>query len=60
MLRNITKRNVLLEWSKEMTVKPKLAAPHKIFELRLTQRCWSMRDRSIRSMLMKLRGGADQ
>jgi hypothetical protein len=52
---NITERNVLLEWSKEMTMKPKLDVIHKIFDLRLAQRWWSVCDRSICSMLMKLK-----
>ena len=57
MLQSITERNGLLEWPKEMSVKPRLAVLQKVFDLRLTRRCWSVCGRFICSMLMKLRGG---
>ena len=37
--------------------KSKLNLLHKIFDLSLSQRCWIVRDRAMRSMLVKLRGG---
>ena len=41
----------------EMVTKPKLSLLNKIFDLSLSQRCWRVKERVIRSMLMKLRGG---
>ena len=45
------------EWYQDMATKSKLSLLHKIFDPGLTQRCWRVQDRVIRSMLMKLRGG---
>ena len=57
MLRSIVEKVVSTGWLRESSGKSKLNLLHKIFDLGLSQRCWIVRDRAMRSMLVKLRGG---